>query len=85
MPTTVEQNKRPDYDDVIVDIADYVMNYNVTSEEAWSTAKYCLMDTLGCGMLALSYPECASFWDHWYKDTGSQWRSFPGTQFPLER
>lgn len=85
MPTTVEQNKRPDYDDVIVDIADYVMNYNVTSEEAWSTAKYCLMDTLGCGMLALGYPECAKHLGPLVQGTQvPNGARVPGTQFSLD-
>ena len=85
MPTTVEQNKRPDYDDVIVDIADYVMNYNVKSEEAWSTAKYCLMDTLGCGMLALGYPECAKHLGPLVQGTQvPNGARVPGTQFSLD-
>ena len=55
----IRDTKRPDPDQVLVDIADYVMNYDVTkSSEAMETARYCLMDTLGCGLLALSYPAC---------------------------
>lgn len=55
----IRDTKRPDPDQVLVDIADYVMNYDVTqSNEAMETARYCLMDTLGCGLLALSYPAC---------------------------
>lgn len=54
----VEQNIRPDYDNVLQKIADYVMDATIDSEEAYSTARYCLMDTLGCGILALNYPEC---------------------------
>ena len=51
--------KRPAPDKVLVDIADYVLGYDVTrSKEAMQTARYCLMDTLGCGMLALNYPAC---------------------------
>lgn len=50
--------KRPHADSVLMDIADYVINYRVTSSEALQTARYCLMDTLGCGLLALSYPAC---------------------------
>jgi 2-methylcitrate dehydratase len=45
-------------DTVIEDIATYVMGYEVTSELAMETAKNCLMDTLGCGILALNYPAC---------------------------
>ena len=50
--------KRPHADSVLMDIADYVINYRVTNSEALQTARYCLMDTSGCGLLALSYPAC---------------------------
>jgi 2-methylcitrate dehydratase len=58
MSSNVETNNRPDYDHVIQDIADYVLNFEVSSEEALDTARNCLMDTLGCGLLALKFPEC---------------------------
>jgi 2-methylcitrate dehydratase len=51
-------NVRPDPDKVLVDIADYVTKYKVGSREAYETARYCLMDTLGCGFEALQYPAC---------------------------
>lgn len=50
-------NVRPEPDQVIKDIAAYV-GQTIDSEEAYRTARYCLIDTLGCGMLALRYPEC---------------------------
>ena len=43
-------NKRPGTDREIVAIADYVTRYRVQSELAYTTARYCLMDTLGCGL-----------------------------------
>jgi len=50
---------RPDFDQVIQDIVDYVMTYDVTqSDEAMETARYCWMDTIGCGLFALNYPAC---------------------------
>ena len=52
MSANVDVNNRPDYDQVIQDIADYVMNFKVESQEALDTARNCLMDTLGCGLLA---------------------------------
>jgi 2-methylcitrate dehydratase len=58
MTANTDQNQRPDYDDVLQTIADYVLNYRVESAEAWETARYCLMDTIGCGLLALRFPEC---------------------------
>jgi 2-methylcitrate dehydratase len=51
-------NVRPKPDKVLTDIADYVTKYEVTSREAFETARYCLMDTLGCGFEALEYPAC---------------------------
>lgn len=49
---------RPDYDKLLSQLAEYAVNYEVKSDLAISTARYCLMDTLGCGFLALNYPEC---------------------------
>jgi len=51
-------NVRPDPDKVIADIVDYVENYKVGSKEAYDTARYCLMDTLGCGFESLQFPAC---------------------------
>jgi 2-methylcitrate dehydratase len=52
-------NIRPEPDKILVELADYAANYVPTSREAIDTARYDLMDTLGCGLLALQYPECA--------------------------
>ena len=51
-------NSRPDPDELVIQIADYVMDYEIQSDEAYETAKSCLIDTLGCGLLALSFPAC---------------------------
>ena len=51
-------NERPEPDQVLIDIADYALNYEITSELAYSTAQHCLIDTLGCGLEALEYPAC---------------------------
>ena len=51
-------NARPKPDRVLVDIADYVTQYEIASKEALDTARHCLIDTLGCGFEALSYPAC---------------------------
>jgi 2-methylcitrate dehydratase len=59
MSAAIHNAKRPDPDQILVDIVDYVMNYDVSqSNEAMRTARFCLMDTLGCGILALNYPAC---------------------------
>ena len=45
--------------DVLLEtIADYVLDKEITSTEAYETARYVLLDTIGCGILALQYPEC---------------------------
>ena len=51
-------NVRPNPDEVLTDIADYVTGFRIKSQEAYNTARLCLMDTLGCGLEALSYPAC---------------------------
>ena len=62
--TTAETNIRPDFDKVLLDIADYVCNYEITNDDTYTTARYCLMDTLGCGILALKYPEYTKLLGH---------------------
>ena len=56
--TAQPTNVRPAFDQVIADIADYVERYEVKSDLAFETAHYCLIDSLGCGFEALSYPAC---------------------------
>jgi 2-methylcitrate dehydratase len=51
-------NVRPEPDAVLSDIAAYVTDYVIESPEAYDTARNCLIDTLGCGFEALSYPAC---------------------------
>jgi 2-methylcitrate dehydratase len=51
-------NVRPPFDQVLVDIVDYVRDYKISSSLAYETARYCLLDTLGCGLQALEYPAC---------------------------
>ncbi len=58
MSVNSEGNVRPDPDKELVDIADYVIDYEIDSAEARETARNCLMDTLGCGFLAQTFPEC---------------------------
>ncbi|HEY9445630.1 MAG TPA: bifunctional 2-methylcitrate dehydratase/aconitate hydratase [Burkholderiales bacterium] len=53
-----KENFRPPVDAVIADIARYMDTYVVESQLAWETAHYCLIDSLGCALEALSYPGC---------------------------
>ncbi len=55
---SADQNLRPDPDPELVAIADYVCDETIDSALALSTARHCLMDSLGCALLALQYPEC---------------------------
>ena len=51
-------NVRPPSDTVLAQIADYVASTTITSDEAYETARYCLLDSVGCALLALKYPAC---------------------------
>jgi 2-methylcitrate dehydratase len=54
----IRSAERPEPDQVLVDIAEYVCDMHIDSELAYETAHYCLMDTLACGFQALDYPAC---------------------------
>jgi 2-methylcitrate dehydratase len=54
----IRSAKRPDPDQPMVDIADYVCGYHEPSLEAFETARYMLMDSISCAMLAMKFPEC---------------------------
>ncbi len=54
----IRSSERPAPDRVLQDIADYVCDYEIASEEAFSTARYCLMDSLACALLAMKFPDC---------------------------
>jgi 2-methylcitrate dehydratase len=78
-------NVRPDPDQVITDIVDYTLNYKIESKEAYETARYCLMDTLGCGLEALSYPACTKLLGPIVPGTVvPNGAKVPGTQFQLD-
>ncbi len=51
-------NVRPAPDQLIVDLADYALHAKIASDEAFDTARWCLADTLACGVMALGYPAC---------------------------
>jgi 2-methylcitrate dehydratase len=59
MSTTIS-NIRPEPDEVNIQLADYAANYIPEGHEALETARYDFLDSLGCGLLALHYPECAN-------------------------
>ncbi|KAK9455744.1 MmgE/PrpD family-domain-containing protein [Dipodascopsis uninucleata] len=55
----VTNNVRPEPDKELRDIAEYVHHYKINSDVALETARLCLVDTLGCGLEALKYDNCA--------------------------
>ncbi|MDB5810884.1 MAG: hypothetical protein JWN94_3006 [Betaproteobacteria bacterium] len=72
-------------DQVIADIVDYAMQYKITSAEAYNTARLCLMDTLGCGFEALSYPACTKLMGPIVPGTVvPNGAKVPGTSFQLD-
>ena len=78
-------NVRPKPDQVIVDIADYALKHRITSAEAYNTARLCLMDTLGCGLEALSYPACTKLMGPIVPGTlVPNGAKVPGTSFQLD-
>src|SRR3982750_11069 len=78
-------NVRPAPDKVLTDIADYATRYEVTSAAAYETARYCLMDTLGCGFEALEYPACTKLLGPIVRGTlVPNGAKVPGTQFQLD-
>jgi 2-methylcitrate dehydratase len=78
-------NVRPAPDKVLTDIADYATKYEVRSAEAYETARYCLMDTLGCGFEALEYPACTKLLGPIVPGTlVPNGAKVPGTQFQLD-
>jgi 2-methylcitrate dehydratase len=78
-------NVRPKPDNVLIDIAKYVYDYTIKSKEAYDTARYCLIDTLGCGLEALEYPACTKLLGPTVPGTTvPNGAKVPGTQFQLD-
>jgi 2-methylcitrate dehydratase len=81
----MESDTRQRWDQVLVDIVDYVLDVEITSGLAFDTARNCLLDTLGCGLEALSYPACTKLLGPVVHGTivpnGAR---VPGTQFQLD-
>ncbi|KRT90115.1 2-methylcitrate dehydratase [Bacillus glycinifermentans] len=72
-------------DRLLEDIADYAVHATITNEEAIETARYVLMDTLGCGILALKFPECTKHLGPIVPGTVvPNGVRVPGTQFELD-
>ena len=78
-------NVRPKPDPVLVDIADYAASFRISSKDAYATAHYCLLDTLGCGFEALTYPACTKLLGPVVAGTSvPNGAKVPGTPFQLD-
>lgn len=80
------ETKRPEFDELLTKIARYALEYEITSPLAYETARYCLMDTIGCGLLALNFPACTKLLGPVVE--GAEFRplgaKIPGTSYQLE-
>lgn len=80
-----DSNARPIPDQVLIDIADYVNNYEIVSSDTYRAARYCLMDALGCAVEALNFPECTKLLGPPVPEiVCSRGARVPGTQFELD-
>ncbi len=80
---TYEANS--EFDQVIVDIVDYVLNYEISSDVAYETAWNCLLDTIGCGLEALEYGACTKLLGPLVPGTTVEHGSrVPGTNYVLD-
>ena len=78
-------NIRHPPDREMVDIARYILDYQIESEEAYYTARLCLMDSIGCGILALGVPECRKMIGPVVPGTiVPEGARVPGTKFELD-
>jgi 2-methylcitrate dehydratase len=78
-------NIRPPPDPLLCEIADYVLGTAAASSEAYDSARYCLMDSIGCGVLALSYPACTRLLGPLVPEPPlAKGARVPGTSFSLD-
>ena len=81
---SIISNERPQPDQVLTDIVDYVLDYKVESDVAWRTAFYCFLDTLGCGFEALTYPACTKLLGPVVPGIVPNGAKVPGTAYQLD-
>jgi 2-methylcitrate dehydratase len=81
----IRSAERPAPDRLLTEIADYVLESKVESGEARRIARYCLMDTLGCGVLALGFPACTKLLGPVVPDANlARGARVPGTHYELD-
>ncbi len=85
MSSNVDLNVRPGFDGLITEISEYVSNYEIKSDLALDTARNCLIDTIGCGLLALKFPACTKMLGPIVRDTKVPYGvRVPGTNYELD-
>ena len=85
MNSSDDGNVRPAPDEVLRDIGTYVVRATIASDEAYTTARHCLMDALGCAILALGFPACTKLLGPIVPGTTvPQGARVPGTGFELD-
>ena len=85
MSSNVDLNIRPDFDNLISEIANYVSSFEIESDLALDTARNCLMDSIGCGLLALQFPACTKMLGPIVKDSKVPFGvRVPGTDYELD-
>ncbi len=85
MSSNVDLNIRPDFDNLISEIANYVSSFEIESDLALDTARNCLLDTIGCGLLALQFPACTKMLGPIVKDSKVPFGvRVPGTDYELD-
>ena len=78
-------NVRPAPDKLLTDLADYALSAPITSDEARDTARWCLADTLACGIMALAYPACTKLLGPVVSGTSiKNGARVPGTNYELD-
>ena len=78
-------NERPAPDSLLAALADYALTPPVLSAEAYDTARWCLLDTLACGIQALSYPACTKLLGPIVPGASLAWGArVPGTGYTLD-
>jgi len=78
-------NVRPPPDPLLAEIADYALNFTTPSAEALDTARWCLADTLACGIMALAYPACTKLLGPIVPGTTiANGARIPGTSYELD-
>ncbi len=85
MSYRVSSTERPAPDRVLTEIVDYVYNYEIISDLAYTTARHCLLDSLGCALEALEYPACTRMLGPVVPGTiVPRGAKVPGTEFQLD-